>query len=52
MIFSMILSNTDNRDIGLKLFRSCVEPPLCNGTTLPIFNLPGITPFEKVGLIN
>ena len=31
MIFSIILSNIDNRDIGLKLLRSCVEPPLCIG---------------------
>ena len=29
----MILSNIDKREIGLKLFKSCVEPPLCSGIT-------------------
>ena len=28
VIFSIILLNIGKRDIGLKLFKSCVEPPL------------------------
>ena len=43
----MILSNIDKREIGLKLFKSCVEPPLCSGITLTILSFSGNIPLEK-----
>ena len=34
IIFSIILSNIDKREIGLKLFKSCVEDKVQNSGTL------------------
>ena len=43
----MILSNIDKREIGLKLFKSCVEPPLCSGITFTMLSFSGKIPLEK-----
>ena len=43
----MILSNIDKREICLKLFKSCVEPPLCSGITFTILSFSGKIPLEK-----
>ena len=47
IIFSVTLSNIDKREIGQKLFKSCVDPPLCSGITFIIFSFSGNIPFEK-----
>ena len=33
--------------MGLKLFGSNVEPPLCRGSTLAIFSMSGKTPLKN-----
>ena len=45
--FSTILSNIDKREIGLKLFTSCVEPPICSGITFIILSVSGKISLEK-----
>ena len=47
----MILSKIDNKEIGLKLFSSSVEPPLCSGITFATFKTSGKMPVEKEALI-
>ena len=37
----------DRSEIGLKLFGSSVDPPLCKGSTLAIFRMVGKTPVVK-----
>ena len=37
----------DNSEIGIKLFNSCVEPPLRCVITFTIFNFSGNTPLEN-----
>ena len=51
MSFSIILSKMESKDIGLKLFSSSVEPPLCKGITLATFHTSGNTPVENDKLI-
>ena len=43
----MILTNIDKREIGLKLFKSCVGPPLCSGITFTVLSFSGNIPSEK-----
>ena len=47
----MILSKIERREMGLKLFGSNVEPPLCKGSTLAIFSMTGKTPVKNDTLI-
>ena len=41
----------DGKDMGLKLFNSSVDPPLCKGITFAIFHMSGNTPVENDKLI-
>ena len=47
IIFSIILSKIGNKEMGLKLFRSWVDPPLWRGKTLAILSNSGNSPVEN-----
>ena len=43
----MILSKIESNEMGLKLLRSWVDPPLCKGIIFCVFKTSGNIPEEK-----
>ena len=50
--FSIYLEIVGNKEIGLKLFGSCLSPPLWRGTTLANLSKSGKIPVEIEVFIN